>query len=168
MVHQRLFQLLIAALLLVSAASQAEPGSSGNGQPVGGNWLLAKYDANGDSVISADEISYKRERVFERMDADADGAVSVVEYQSLDARKREMLLRARFLKLDLDGDGRLTAQEYSSYLGSFDRLDSDGDGRVSSAEMALSSADERALNQMLTAEEPETHCLLWLCVRTDF
>lgn len=161
MVTYRVAQLVFAILITVSTDAYAE-------RLPEGRWLLAKYDANGDSVISADEISYKRERVFERMDADADGAVSLQEYQNLDARKREVLLQARFLKLDLDGDGRLTAQEYSSYLGSFDRLDSDGDGFISSSEMARSQAEGAASRRQLAADQPETHCLLWLCVRTDY
>lgn len=98
-------------------------------------WLLAKYDANGDRSISVEEISRKRERVFSMMDGNADGEVSLEEYQWLDIRKREMIVAARFNKLDLDGDGVLTGDEYTAYAGAFFDIDSDGNGKLSAQEI---------------------------------
>ena len=43
--------------------------------------LLARYDANGDQIISVDEIEDKRQRTFSRMDHNADGEVSFDEYE---------------------------------------------------------------------------------------
>ena len=126
------------------------------------SWLIAKYDANGDNTISVDEVASKRDKIFSYMDADEDGAVSFAEYQELDIRKREVLLEARYKKLDLDHDGRISAQEYRSYLGSFERLDFDGDGTITSEEM--NAGAEPAPE---TLAEENTHCLLWLCVRTS-
>jgi hypothetical protein len=161
---------ILLVLLAVAGVSRADIAELPEDQAragQAGHWLLAKYDFNGDSVISADEIAYRRERVFEGMDADADGVVSLDEYHYQDARKREVLIRARFLKLDLDGDGDLTAEEYSSYLGSFDRFDSDGDGYVSEAEMKQPAAVQHTAPERHAVDE-DTHCLLWLCVRTSF
>jgi hypothetical protein len=57
-------------------------------------------------------------------------------------------------------NGEVSAEEYSSYLGSFDRFDSDGDGRLTQQEMSS--------RQMAAAQKSgeDTRCLLWLCVRT--
>lgn len=123
-------------------------------------WLMAKYDTNGDNVISIDEISHKRGKLFAYMDADQDGSVSFSEYQGLDIDKRHLLLQARFNKLDLDRDGELNTAEYIAFLGSFDRFDTDGDGRISAADMRASEAAVRE------ADESETYCLLWLCFKS--
>lgn len=126
-------------------------------------WLLAKYDVNGDHMISVSEVSHKREKMFGYMDSDADGIVSFDEYQALDVRKRQLLVQARFNKLDLDRDGRLSADEYRSYLGSFDRFDQNGDGKISAQEMERGETSVAA-----TKVDPNnTLCLLWVCVRTS-
>ena len=125
-------------------------------------WLLAKYDVNGDRAITADEIEYKRQRVFAHMDEDANGDVSFSEYRNLDQRKRDALLQARFSKLDANSDGRLTGAEYASYLGSFERLDQNGDGQVSTHEITPKPSSD-------ITEKPEADvCLLWVCVRKNF
>jgi Ca2+-binding EF-hand superfamily protein len=126
--------------------------------------LLAKYDVNGDSVISVNEIEDKRKRVFEAMDENVDGGVSFDEYENLDQRRREMILKARFQKLDLDADGILSAAEYSTYLGSFDRMDQNGDGRVSEREIKKLTSDEGKEKSKLKAKNADA-CLLWVCVR---
>lgn len=122
-------------------------------------WLIAKYDMNGDQEISVDEVSAKREKLFGYMDGDADGEVSFSEYQELDISKRQLLLQARFDKLDLNHDGRLNAAEYSSYLGSFDSFDQNGDGYISPDEMSRPLPTE--------ASADDSFCLLWLCVRSS-
>lgn len=125
-------------------------------------WLLAKYDMNGDQVISMSEITNKRDKMFGYMDDDADGIVSFDEYQGLDVRRRQQLLKARFNKLDIDHDNQLSADEYRSYLGSFGAIDSNGDGRITQNEI-LPPTEVNAP----VAATPATRCLLWVCVRTQ-
>lgn len=149
---------VVCAFLLLSGAAAVQANEAGTGSDL---WLLAKYDTNGDQVITMDEISVRREKLFARLDVDADGLVSFAEYQSLDVQKRELLLKARFDKLDLDHDGEVSAEEYSSYLGSFDRFDTDGDGRLTQQEMT-----ERRV-AAVEKSAGDTRCLLWLCVRTS-
>ena len=124
-------------------------------------WLIAKYDVDGDQVISMNEVSKKREKIFSFMDNDADGTVTFDEYRYSDAKKRELLLKARFDKLDGDQDGHLSTEEYSSYFGSFDRFDQNGDGRVTVKEMSEDKSVKEA------KDEDKTHCLLWLCIKTE-
>lgn len=152
--------LVLGALILAGTSSQVV--SEQTDKIDADRWLIAKYDANGDQVISADEVGVKREKLFSYMDGDADGQVSFGEYQQLDVRKRQLLLQARFDKLDLDRDGELSAAEYSSYLGSFERFDQNGDGYVSSDEMA-------AGEPMQTSSDEDTgeYCLLWVCLRSS-
>ncbi|MFT7560440.1 MAG: Ca2+-binding EF-hand superfamily protein [Flavobacteriales bacterium] len=127
-------------------------------------WLLAKYDVNGDQVISVNEIEDKRQRMFASMDSDANGGVSFDEYESLDKQRRQVILQARFNKLDLDRDGHLSGAEYSSYLGSFDRMDQNGDGRISQREINSKVA---ASKNTVKVKPDADICLLWLCVRKN-
>lgn len=126
------------------------------------SWLMAKYDVNGDNIISADEISSKRDKIFAYMDADENGVVTFAEYQALDVRKREVVLEARYKRLDLNHDGRISAEEYRSYLGSFERFDADGDGRISADDMKAETVEKTT-----EVAGDDTHCLLWFCVRTS-
>lgn len=153
MIKSKILLALLAGTLSLTVAAESDIPD--------GRWLLAKYDANGDRVISSSEIEHKRQRVFAHMDENADGDVSFAEYQSLDNRKREAILQARFAKLDADNDGRLTGQEYASYLGSFERLDQNGDGQVTRHEISPKRAEK-------TQVKPEADlCLLWVCVRKN-
>lgn len=160
----RVAQLLCILASVTAASVFADEGTSKNEQ-----WLLAKYDVNGDKVISVDEISEKRQKLYASMDLDADGGVTFGEYEYVDGVKRQMLLKARFNKLDLDQDGKLSSSEYCSYLGSFDRFDQNGDGNITTSEIDMSKV--QAAKQKQKPEpvkvEDDTSCLLWFCVRTS-
>ncbi len=120
-------------------------------------WILAKYDLNGDDTITAEEITSKKLRVFQFMDSNRDGAVSVDEYIVSDAQRRETLLQARFDKLDLDHDGIIDGEEYTSYLGLFASIDGDGDGNISESEVKAAQSEI----------EYKTRCLWVFCLRTQ-
>lgn len=150
------------SLIFASICLLLSPQVFSENQKADDRWLLAKYDENGDSVISASEIEFKRKRVFSHMDEDGDGDVSYAEYESLDMQKRQPLLQARFNKLDANSDGTLSGDEYTSYLGSFQRFDQNGDGQVSSQEIATKKARHGV-------PKPEADlCLLWVCVRKSY
>ncbi len=153
MVRKTIIGVLISMLTLASASAQ-------EGGP-DEQWLLAKYDVNGDQVISSNEVADKRKQAFVKMDFDQDGDVSFAEYEQLDQIRRTILLKARFDKLDANHDGRLTGAEYSSYLGSFDRLDQNRDGQLSQHEMTRK-------REIAKKDKNEADvCLLWVCVRKN-
>ncbi|PCK10016.1 MAG: hypothetical protein COA42_01400 [Alteromonadaceae bacterium] len=133
-------------------------------QPEAKLGLLAKYDVNGDRAISADEISEKRKRVFSVLDVDLDGEVSFGEYKRVDELRRKAMLEARFNKLDIDNDGSVSGEEYSSYLGSFDRFDSNGDGYITGKEIKGKKTTKLAKSG---GKKDKSLCVLWLCVRNS-
>ena len=141
--------LLLLATLSANAVSQSD-------NYTGNNWLLAKYDANGDAQITLDEITSKKLNIFRHMDLDSDGGVSFKEYEKLDLAKRKALLKSRFIKLDGDRDGKVTESEYSSYMGMFASIDSNGDGALT----------EEEINNGSKTEAYVSHCVLWFCFRT--
>lgn len=148
----------IFSLVFLSAGvfSEEKPASTS------GLWLLAKYDVNGDHQISVNEIAKKREKMFTHMDGDQDGSVSFSEYQTLDTKRRQLILKARFNKLDLDQNGHVDTQEYSSYVGSFDRFDKNGDGRITTKEMTIKPSSVKSKKL-----EDDSLCLLWVCFRSS-
>jgi hypothetical protein len=121
--------------------------------------LLARYDVNGDQVISSEEISQKRDKAFAKMDLNQDGNVSMEEFTHIDELKRQPIIAARFNKLDNDRDGTVSQEEYRTYLGSFKQFDQDGNGKITLAEMDAPRPVEPA------KPAAKTHCLLWVCVR---
>lgn len=136
-----------------SAVLAQEPAKSEVSQQT--SWLLAKYDLNGDDRISQDEITAKKLDIFRMMDSNTSGGVSYDEYEQVDSARRNLLLKARFNKLDQDKDGEVTEAEYSSFLGNFSSIDSNGDGMLTSDEI---TPIEAASN---------THCFYWLCLRFE-
>lgn len=144
--------LAIGSVLLVGSVSTA---AADNDYQSADQWLLAKYDLNGDARITEQEVSDKKKRLFTRMDTDNDGGIDFDEYEQMDIAKRQALLWSRFNKLDDDRDGRVSATEYGSFLGMFRSIDSDGDGTLTAIEMG---GQQMARTQV-------TRCFLWLCIR---
>lgn len=143
---------LLATFIFLSAATVSWAQESVENTQ---SWLLAKYDLNGDALISQEEISAKKLDIFRLMDLDVNGGVSYDEYEQIDTARRELILKARFNKLDSDKNGQVTEEEYSSFLGQFSSIDANGDGMLDSTEI------------MPAEDEFETHCFYWLCLRFE-
>lgn len=105
--------------------------------------FIERLDADGDGVLSQDEVAAARQRLFARLDRDGDDAIDDREIEALrDAvMDRAVALQARlgraWRRMDTNGDGRVSAEEFRARTILFDVADRDGDGRLSSAEIAF-------------------------------
>jgi Ca2+-binding EF-hand superfamily protein len=126
---------LIGAGALAGIAAADGRGGWG-GHRGGATQLFDQFDGDKDGRVTQDEIQTQRNERLTRFDANADGILSLEEYQALwaDAMRREMV-RA-FQRHDTDGDARVTPEEFSArFQGMVERLDGDGDGAVTRDEL---------------------------------
>jgi len=121
-------------------------GSGGGDTPPRQPWILAhaaELDADGDGVLTLDEVRAEVETAVDGFDANADGRLSNAELDG-GARVRSAVagfLRGHRAELDTDGDGSIEAEEILAVFERFHRRhDSDGDGAFSTAS---SKADDR-------------------------
>ena len=89
---------------------------------------LARADANGDGVVTRDEMLADVDARFARSDANKDGKITPDERKG--AIGGRMMGRA-----DADGDGTITLDEQHAQAGKrFDRVDTNHDGKLDQAE----------------------------------
>jgi Ca2+-binding EF-hand superfamily protein len=154
---------ILAGLLASGAMAEAEhrpggdrPQRDGEKEPLRGNpkEMFMRMDRDGDGKVSKREFFAsprmerlpveKREEIFVRLDRDGDGFLTRREIRAMrqDAERR---VRDGFRKLDTDGSGGLSFEEFSKgkfadklpeerRLHIFRRLDTDGDGEITSAD----------------------------------
>ncbi|MEM7004502.1 MAG: hypothetical protein AAF498_01365 [Pseudomonadota bacterium] len=100
---------------------------------------LAEVDTDGDGAISKAESEARREAAFTDADANGDGVLSPDEITTFRAAERETRRMARqsrvFSRLDLNEDGFIDADEFAVPGDRrFERADVDGDGIITQAE----------------------------------
>jgi Ca2+-binding EF-hand superfamily protein len=124
---------LTAALMIgLSAPALAQPFQG----------AMTRADANGDGAITKEEALEARRTMFDRIDRNADGQIDATEREALRARiaatanvaSSAVVLRAQ--RMDEDGDGLVTLDEFMAETPMFDRIDQNGDGVASADEIA--------------------------------
>lgn len=119
-------------LIMLSAVATLAGASLASAQPNGGAKRFAKLDANGDGVVTLQEMEAGALARFAKADANKDGKVTAEERRAaFEAYKQE-----RFAKRDTNGNGLLERSEVERMPEKwFSKLDANGDGALSPDEL---------------------------------
>jgi len=130
--------LAVAVLLLVPASACAWDGP-------GLHQMFRQMDRNGDRALQFSEIADARARLFDRMDSNGNGYLEPQEMKAAAARAREAgrfqaasleRLEATARRIDTNGDGRLSREEFSRFIPDrLRRADVNGDRTLSLSEL---------------------------------
>lgn len=106
------------------------------------NQQFARYDRNGDGVISRTEFSGDA-ALFDRLDLNRDGLITRTEATQVvpDRGSLENQIRS----YDRNGDGVISRSEFPGSAADFDRLDRNRDGVLSQADRGAAGQEQRQM-----------------------
>ena len=127
--------LLFATLISLPVFSMADSDHHGKGR------FMALFDTNADDVVTMEEFKQAAAERYKLMDRDNSGAVTQEEFGTYLSEKRQMWKAKKFEKADADKDGNITQAEYLDYRQQeaqrrFQKMDSDGNGLLSAEEFS--------------------------------
>lgn len=129
---------VVTAFAVTMPAAYADRGDGnrgfhggGHGGPGMGRMMMERFDTNDDGRITQEEIDAAQTERFAAGNADGNQTMSIEEFEPLFNREhREQMVRA-FQRLDRDGDGQVTREEFDSRTaGLVQRMDRNGDGAL--------------------------------------
>jgi len=159
---------LAAPAAFAQDASQQETPKPATSQPDApkrdrGAAMFKKLDDNGDGVIDKAEFDAPRVKVFERIDKDKDGRITLTEVEVLADRRAKRGdwsddKKARWIKhIGVTTPQGLTRDEYLAQKSSFTRIDADDDGKltVTEVEVFFDKVAERRARRAARQQTPD-------------
>lgn len=87
-----------------------------------GGGMMQKLDTDGDGTVTPDEMRAQLQAKLTEYDKNADGNLSIAEFEALhSAMIREMMVD-KFQHLDADGDGAITSEEMTAHADMMERM----------------------------------------------
>jgi len=123
----------------------------------GYDWLSAKFDANADGVINKSELPQDTrdlDRMFSRLDRDADGKLQRLDFDYAGGRPAtapQTASQVLFSRLDVDSNGRVTAEELSDF---FSHADREKTGFLTAEDLFLEFTEELAARNSFGNDMP--------------
>ncbi len=137
----RAFRTAYAGIFLLASTAGApvlaDPGGSTMTKQI--RMMFERFDSNGDGRICKDEFKDVHMIRFYTLDMDSDGEIFREEFVFMRGMRGVSDDRAdeAFDRLDTDGNGRLSVEEFNASRGSaFATLDLNGDGDLSQTEVS--------------------------------
>lgn len=127
--------------LLATLALGLTPLVPAHAQDAAKGFFFQRIDTNGDGVISRDEVLAARQRLFARLDHNGDG---VIDQAEIEAARDAVMDRAEAMqarignamrRMDTNGDGKVSAEEFRVGTPLSDLADRNGDGKLSPDEI---------------------------------
>lgn len=109
--------------------------------------MFEKLDANGDGAIDKAEVEAGRTARFSAADANSDGVLTTDELSAAAAKRAEKHIERMMSRLDKDGDGSLSDAEYAAA----------GDGRDSKRGAKMFKRFDADGDGRVTRAEAEAH-----------
>ena len=136
----RLSTLVVAA---AAAAFVAAPAAFADDAPKRDRTevMFKKLDTNGDEVIEKVEFDAPRVKIFERIDKDKDGRITMVEVEAIADRRAERAgwsdeKKAKWIAhLGIKTPQGMTREEFLAQKSVFTRIDTDNDGKITVTEV---------------------------------
>jgi Ca2+-binding EF-hand superfamily protein len=143
---------LTAAALSMAAMSGATHAAGPEAREGrGGGWMMKRFDADGDGVVSLQEFQAAGDAMFARLDADGDGRISAEEWAATGRGRAERMAQyraARFANLDADGDGYVSRPEFdNARMARFNALDVNGNGVIDADELPQGKGDRKGYGE---------------------
>jgi Ca2+-binding EF-hand superfamily protein len=98
-----------------------------------GERMFLRLDANADGQVTTDELTAAKTEMFTLADANADGLLNAEERAVMREAARQRVA-ADGVSGDLDADGNLSLAEFTGFNPLFDRADANSDGIITRAE----------------------------------
>ncbi|MGL5010593.1 MAG: EF-hand domain-containing protein [Paracoccaceae bacterium] len=119
------------AILMTTACLFALPGHAQSGARA--EAMFERLDADADGSITLAELTAHKTALFTAADANADGLLDEAERTAMRDAARQRAA-ADGVPFDTDGDGNLSLAEFTGSAPLFDRADADADDIITRAE----------------------------------
>lgn len=124
------------------------PGMGGPGMGMGGPGMgMMGHGGKPPTPQERDaQIQAFQTEVFKALDTDHNGQLSAAEFSKAHDVVHDVMAKQMFARLDKNGDGVLTKDEFPPFVQKLSAMDTNGDGTVSRDEMKAAHAAKGAQN----------------------